>query len=71
MLNKFSVYLIGHHYSNYPRLNINDTKTISCVMCNQVIREIDFDAEIIRPKCGQSSNPTSHPKDKMPYLISH
>ena len=40
-------------------------------MCKQVIGEVDFDAEIIRPRCGQCANPTPHFKDKMPYLISH
>lgn len=52
-------------------MNIYDTRTISCVICKQAIGEIEFDAEIIRPKCGQCSNPTIHVKDKMPYLIPH
>ena len=71
MLNKFIVYFIGLYYNNYLRLNIYDTRTISCVICKQAIGEVDFDAEIIRPKCGQCSDLTLHPKDKMPYLISH
>ncbi|MDH3340421.1 MAG: hypothetical protein OEL84_03940 [Nitrosopumilus sp.] len=50
-------------------MNIYDTKSISCAICKQVIGEVDFDAEIIRPKCGQCANPTPHVKDKMPYLI--
>ncbi|MFB5614385.1 MAG: hypothetical protein ACE5RI_04725 [Candidatus Nitrosomaritimum yanchengensis] len=53
------------------KLNIYDTKSISCVICGLVIGEVDYDAEIIRPKCGQCSNPTLDPKDKMPYLIPH
>lgn len=53
------------------RLNIYDTKSISCAICKQVIGEVDFDAEIIRPKCSQCANPTPHVKDKMPYLIPH
>ncbi|MDH3487994.1 MAG: hypothetical protein OEL82_08115 [Nitrosopumilus sp.] len=52
-------------------MNIYDTKSVSCAICKQVIGEVDFDAEIIRPKCGQCSNPTPHIKDKMPYLIPH
>ncbi len=40
-------------------------------MCGTVIGEVDIDAEIFRPKCGQCSDPTPHEKDKMPYLISH
>lgn len=39
--------------------------------CGKIIGEIDYDAEVIRPKCGQCSNPTPHVKDKMPYLIKH
>jgi len=53
------------------RLNIYDTRSISCAICGKAIGEVDYDAEIIRPKCGQCSNPTPHIKDKMPYLISH
>jgi len=71
MLNKFIVYLIGHYSSNQLGLNIYDTRTISCVICKQAIGEVNFDAEIIRPKCGQCANPTIHPNDKRPYLISH
>jgi hypothetical protein len=71
MLDKFIVYFIGHQPNSYSRLNIYDTRSISCVICKEVIGEVDYDAEIIRPKCGQCSNPTLHPKDKMPYLISH
>ncbi len=53
------------------RLNIYDTRSISCIICKKAIGEVDYDAEIIRPKCGQCSNPTPHFKDKMPYLIPH
>ena len=52
-------------------MNIYDTKTIRCSVCKQVIGEVDYDAEVIRPKCGQCANPTIHTKDKMPYLIPH
>jgi len=52
-------------------LNIYDTKVVRCVICDKSIGEIEFDAEIIRPKCGQCSNPMPDPRDKMPYLIYH
>ena len=52
-------------------MNIYDTKQIRCAVCKKAIGEIDYDAEIFRPKCGQCANPTPHPKDKMNYLISH
>ena len=51
-------------------MNIYDTKTIRCAICKNTIGEVDYDAEIIRPKCGQCSNPTPHQKDKMNYLMS-
>ncbi len=52
-------------------LNIYDTKTIRCVICDKPIREVNYDAELIRPKCGQCSNPIPDTKDKMHYLIYH
>lgn len=52
-------------------LNIYDTKSVICVMCGMVIGEVDYDAEITHPKCGQCANPTPYFKDKMPYLIQH
>ncbi|MCV0411701.1 hypothetical protein [Nitrosarchaeum sp.] len=52
-------------------MNIHYTKTIKCITYDKAIWEVNFDAEIIRPKCGQRSNPTPDTKDKMPYLIYH
>ena len=52
-------------------MNIYDTKSISCRDCGKIIGEIDYDAEVILPRCGQCSNPSPHYKDKMPYLIRH
>ena len=71
MLNKFIVYFIAYYSKIWFGLNIYDTKTIRCVKCDSPIGEVDYDAEIILPKCGQCANPTPHPKDKMPYLMSH
>lgn len=34
-------------------MNIYDTKTIRCVTYDKAIVEVDFDAEIIHPKCEQ------------------
>ena len=53
------------------RLNIYDTKPITCKDCDKIMGEIDYDAEVILPKCGQCSNPIPDIKDKMPYLIKH
>ena len=53
------------------RLNIYDTKPLACKDCGKIIGEIDYDAEVILPKCSQCSNPTPHINDKIPYLIKH
>lgn len=50
-------------------MNLYDTKIVRCVICKKSIGEVEFDAEIIRPKCGQCSNPVLSSNDKMPYLI--
>ena len=50
-------------------MNLYDTKIIKCAICKHPLGEVEFDAEIIRPKCGQCSNPTLSVNDKMPYLI--
>lgn len=52
-------------------MNIYDTKQVRCAICKKSIGEVDYDAEIFRPKCGQCANPTPDPKDKMNYLMSH
>ncbi len=52
-------------------MNIYDTRQIRCVVCKEFIGEVQYDAEIIRPKCGQCAEPIPHPKDKMNYLMSH
>ena len=64
-------YFIEQNIVLLSRLNIYDTRSISCARCGKVIGEVDYDAEIIYPKCGQCSNPTPDIKDKMPYLIPH
>lgn len=50
-------------------MNMYDTKTISCVSCKKCIGEIDYDAEVIQPKCGQCANPLPE-GDKILYTIS-
>jgi hypothetical protein len=52
-------------------LNIYDTKPIVCKDCDKIMGEIDYDAEVILPKCGQCANPIPDIKDKMPYLIKY
>jgi hypothetical protein len=51
-------------------LNIYDTKPISCAKCEKSIGEIDYDAKIINPLCGQCSNPLPE-GDKILYTVSN
>ena len=46
-------------------LNIYDTKTISCIECDKQIGEIDYDANVIRPICGQCEDPRPDVKDQL------
>jgi hypothetical protein len=48
-----NVYYLMQLLEAKGNLNLYDTKTIRCVICQKAIGEVDFDAEIIRPKCGQ------------------
>ncbi len=49
-------------------MNIYDTKQISCYKCGRFIGEIDFDAVIVLPKCGDCGNPFPKRGDKLTYL---
>ena len=46
-------------------LNIYDTKVISCIECDTQIGEIDFDANVIHPICGQCEDPRPHAKNQL------
>ena len=51
-------------------MNIYDQKTVRCVSCDVCIGEIDFDAEVVFPKCGRCANPLPE-GDKILYTVSH
>jgi hypothetical protein len=51
-------------------MNIYDTKQLSCYRCGKHIGEIEYDAEIILPKCGQCANPFPENDDKIFYMKS-
>lgn len=56
--------------SNVIKMNIYDTRIISCKDCGKAIGEIDFDAKVILPQCGQCADPLPG-GDKILYTISH
>jgi hypothetical protein len=47
-----------------------DTKIIHCTKCNKSIGEVEFDAEIVFPKCGHCADPTPDGFDKLSYTIN-
>ena len=51
-------------------MNIYDTKPVKCAKCGKSIGEIDYDAEVIQPKCGNCSNPLPEGFDKLAYSIN-
>lgn len=51
-------------------MNIYDTKPISCISCGKSIGEIDYDAQITLPRCGNCSNPRPEDDDALSYLTS-
>jgi hypothetical protein len=52
------------------KMNIYDTKTVSCRSCGKSIGEIDYDAEVMLPQCGQCANPMPE-GEKIAYTASY
>ncbi len=50
-------------------MNIYDTKTMRCIECDKDIGEIDYDAIVFRPMCGQCYDPTPDVKDQLSYRM--
>ncbi|TLY03922.1 MAG: hypothetical protein E6K87_04015 [Thaumarchaeota archaeon] len=48
-------------------MNLYDTKSITCSKCNKFIGEIEHDAVVTLPKCGQCANPFPEGDDKLAY----
>ncbi len=51
-------------------MNIYDTKQLHCSKCDKFIGEVDYDAEVIYPKCGKCANPMPENDDKIGYEIN-
>ncbi|MCA9827749.1 MAG: hypothetical protein KC444_05070 [Nitrosopumilus sp.] len=51
-------------------MNIYDTKTVSCIACGKCIGEVDYDAEVIYPKCGKCAHPLPE-GDSALYTVSY
>jgi len=56
-------------HKQVKKLNIYDTKTISCAKCGKCIGEVEYDSQVIRPLCGKCANPIPE-GDKILYTIS-
>ena len=52
-------------------MNIYDTKQIKCYKCDKFIGEVDIDAEIACPKCGDCANLFPYGEDKLLYAMSY
>ncbi len=50
-------------------MNIYDTKPIACSRCEKSIGEVDYDAKIINPLCGECANPLPE-GEKILYTVS-
>ncbi len=50
-------------------MNIYDTKSISYTQCGKSIGEIDYDVNVILPKCGQCTNPCQ--KETIFSILQH
>lgn len=50
-------------------MNIYDTKAVYCKSCGKFIGEIEYDAEVILPKCGKCADPKPE-GDKILYTVS-
>ncbi|AJM92890.1 MULTISPECIES: hypothetical protein [Nitrosopumilus] len=50
-------------------MNIYDTKSVYCKDCGKPIGEIEYDANVILPECGQCADPIPE-GDKILYTVS-
>ncbi|HSB56188.1 MAG TPA: hypothetical protein VLD38_00055 [Nitrosopumilaceae archaeon] len=51
-------------------MNIYDTKSVRCSKCDRFIGEIDYDAVVTLPMCGDCANPLPKGDDKVGYIVS-
>lgn len=51
-------------------MNIYDTKVVRCCICGKTIGEVEYDAEIILPKCGHCVEPLPLNDDKAMYIVN-
>ncbi|MBI5377641.1 MAG: hypothetical protein HZA82_03360 [Thaumarchaeota archaeon] len=51
-------------------MNIYDKRIICCSKCDKYIGEVDYDAEIILPKCGKCANPIPSMPDDVERIFN-
>jgi len=52
-----------------PKLSLYDTKVIHCYRCDKDIGEVDWEAVVIAPKCGDCANPYPKNDDLLPRTV--
>ncbi len=52
-----------------PKLSLYDTKVIHCYRCDKDIGEVDWEALVIAPKCGDCANPYPKNDDLLPRTV--
>ncbi|KAG2478000.1 MAG: hypothetical protein NPMRTH1_820041 [Nitrosopumilales archaeon] len=50
-------------------MNIYDTKVIRCYRCDKDLGEVDWEAVVIAPKCGDCANPYPKNDDLLPCAV--
>lgn len=51
-------------------MNLYDQKSIACSKCGRFIGEIDYDAVVTLPMCGNCANPLPYGDDKVAYIVN-
>jgi len=51
-------------------MNTYDMKIIKCVRCGMYVGEVEYDAEVVFPRCGKCANPLPDGFDKLSYHVS-
>lgn len=51
-------------------MSMYDTKIIRCVECDETMGELDFDAQVMQPKCGNCVRLMEETKNNLMHVIT-